>query len=117
MTELLLLVIALGVLATLAIVWRIAADLRALRIEHIPDMLASLRKLCLPLGPIYPLSFHHDGHQELIELDCVTWEWRDGCWQLIVESVPAGVDPGIPPAFPGAFTGERIKSSVSRRGR
>jgi hypothetical protein len=116
MTELLLLVIALGILGILVVVLRIAADLRTLRVQHIPDMLASLGKLSRSLGPIHrPLS--HDPHKPegLTDGDCVVWEWLDGCWQVLPESVPAGDGPGVPPAYPGAFSGERVKTSASRR--
>jgi hypothetical protein len=116
MTELLLLVIALGILAILVVVLRIAADLRALRVQHIPDMLASLGKLSRPLGPIHPPLSHlkHKG-DDLPNGVCVVWEWLDGCWQVIPESVPAGDGPGVPPAYPGAFSGERVRTSASGR--
>lgn len=114
MTELLLLVIALGILAILVVVLRIAADLRALHVQHIPDILAALEKLSRPLGPIRPplTHLHHTGGKFINEA-CVVWEWRDGCWQVIPESVPAGDGPGVPPAYPGAFSGERVRTSAS----
>jgi hypothetical protein len=117
MTDILLLVIALGMLAILAVVLRIAADLRALRVQYLPDMLASLGKLSRPLGPIPILPKHQWGHKLLPPPDViyVVWEWRDGCWHVVSESEQGGVDPGVPPAYPGAFPGERIRTSESGR--
>ena len=131
MIEVLLLVVALGTLATFAVAMRIASDLRALRAEHIPDLLVSLGKVASLLDPnatfpfrpapytYKPLNvavppFNHVAgtHKHLCDDIYATWEWRDGSWQLIVESVPAAVDLGGPPTYSGAFPGERVKTWI-----
>jgi hypothetical protein len=113
MTEFLLLVIAICALVTVVLLSRIFWDLRLLCLEHIPEVLASLRLLSsLPAHPTRG-HIHHaippGGFFYLI------WEWRDGDWQIVVESIAPGIDPGPPPAYPGSFPGERVKTWAPRR--
>jgi len=121
MTDVLLLVIALCALAIVVLVFRIFIDLRLLRIEHIPEVLAALRLLSRPAAHHNGAHGHHfRGHHFFPcspedVLGYLIWEWRDGGWQVVAESKAAGIDPGAPPAYPGSFTGERVKTWAPRR--
>jgi hypothetical protein len=93
-------------LAMLAVVLRIAVDLREIRdalrirLEDRPD--------------IRP---HHFPHAKIkVQSGCsAVWEWRDCRWRLISTNVPEGTDVGPPPSYPGAFDGETVKTWVPNR--
>jgi len=116
MTDFLLLVIAVCALAIVVWVFRISRDLRLLRIEHIPEVVAALRTLSRPPGyPDRPHTHHSSPWHNDDVLDSLIWEWRDGSWQFVAENKAAGIDPGAPPAYPGSFTGERVKTWTPMR--
>jgi hypothetical protein len=116
MTEFLLLVIALGTLAIAVLVFRISMNLRSLRLEHIPEVLAALRMLSkLPARSNGPHIHHTYPPCPEDLLNYLIWEWRDGSWHVVDEGKVAGLDAGMPPAYPGTFTGERVKTWTPRR--
>jgi len=105
-------VVALGVLAILAVVLRMAADLRVIRDEirqayYFPGNTA----FHLPHLP------KHTRHLEHVPEDgfFAVWEWRDGAWRLLSDKVPSGADHGPHPAYPGSYEGETLKLWVPRR--
>jgi hypothetical protein len=121
MTEFLLVVIAICVLALLALVFRISMDLRLLRIEHVPEVLAALRTLSRRRRHPDGVHHHFDADHHFVRyspddvLDYLIWEWRDASWHFVGESKTAGTNIGLPPSYPGSFTGERVKTWTPRR--
>jgi hypothetical protein len=117
----LLVIIALGVLAILAVALRMAIDLRAIRAGILPDLHAAL----LRESRIRPsLQFNHIPHHHMHGMKAMhlhhatraghnaTWEWRDGGWRLVPHKLPSGVDPGPPPARPGTYDGEVVTTWI-----
>ncbi len=118
----LLVIIALGVLAILAVTLRLAIDLRAIRANLLPDIHAALLRQSWSYAPLghYPhmpphdisrnaaFHFHHMPKAGYI----AAWEWRDGGWRLVSQDLPPGVDPGPPPARPGTYDGETVTTRL-----
>lgn len=108
--------VAVGVFAILAVVLRIAGDLRAIRSELIPDLQAAMqRQAGSSSGLAAPhMSMPHSGHafHGMPAGSFAVWEWRDGGWVLASKDLPEGTDPGPPPAYPGAYAGELVKTWI-----
>jgi hypothetical protein len=116
----LLVIIALGVLAILAVVLRLAIDLRAIRTSLLPDIHAALLRQAwfhapthyphMPPYDIYSKAASH--HYMPMSGYIAAWEWRDGGWRLVSQDLPPGVDPGPPPAQPGTYDGEIVTTRL-----
>jgi hypothetical protein len=120
----LLVIIALGVLAILAVTLRLAIDLRAIRAHLLPDIHAALLRQAWSYAPLghYPHMPPHDisrkaafhfPHMHMVKSGYnAAWEWRDGRWRMVSQDLPPGVDPGPPPAKPGAYDGEIVTTRL-----
>ena len=108
----LLVIIALGVLAILAVALRLAIDLRAIRAGLLPDIHAALLRHPWSYPSRQFTTCQHARYQpqwrHFIFIHAMSragnnaaWEWRDGGWRLVSHNLPSGVDPGPPPAQTG----------------
>ena len=123
----LLVIIALGVLAILAVALRLAVDLRAIRTHLLPDIHAALLRQAWSYAPLghYPHMPPRDIarqaafpylHMHMVKSGYnAAWEWRDGGWRLVSRDLPPGVDPGPPPARPGTYDGETVTTRLPGR--
>jgi hypothetical protein len=107
----LLVILALGVIAILAVALRLAIDVRAIRAELLPDIHAELRRQAgsyYPLAAVGSMRHAHIGRPGWYAV----WVWSDGVWQLVPDPLPAGADPGPPPPVPGHYPGQTIKNWI-----
>jgi hypothetical protein len=107
--------------AILVVLWQLAADIRKILTQSVPDILAATRaQRCSqrpPLGSGIPNDHQHP-HQGLGHPPIglfVIWIWRHGQWSC--QGVPHEVHSGLPPAYPGAFEGDLAKTWVSTGGK
>ena len=96
-TNLVLVLIAIGVYLILAVVVGIALQLRGPR----------------RLGRPNPGAGKHIIHGRGIQsAGSAVWEWREGRWLRVSDDLPAGVDAGPPPGYPGEFEGQTVRGWV-----
>jgi hypothetical protein len=117
-TAIVAVVIAVIALANLALVYRVAIDIRSVN-----DVLIDLRLLLMSSGRgdaeihAWKISSKHS-HSATLSVGFFTiWQWEtatDGKGQWLLKStlVPPGVDPGLPPERIGRYEGECEKKWV-----
>lgn len=106
--------VLLAVITMLVIVWRLGADVHAIRTEVLPDIRALLVGSRNQTHPRWrSTSFLH---AHFMDGGCgffVVWTWRGDQWCLDPHTVPKGEDAGLPPAYSGAFAEDSVKIWVS----